>query len=132
MGTMPDLEAQFSWVHDSWTLKKLVAIRSPSSWSEIILAFIGKLWRPFGSGSSWMRDALAFIASSGGKLGTASRDQIHYLRHVLLKVQESDVFLWLLRWLKNEKHCLPTIYEEVTRTASMRQKIEGSMPAVDT
>lgn len=123
---MPDLEAQFSWAHDSWTLKKLVAIRPPASWSEIILAFIGRLWRPFGLGSSWdVRDALGFIAASGGKLVTVSHDQISYLRHVLLKLQESDTFLWLLRWLKNEKHCAPGIYEEVTRTASMRQKIEA-------
>jgi hypothetical protein len=102
-----------------------VALRSPSSWSEIILAFIGRLWRPFGSGSSWdVRDALGFIATSGGKLVTVSPDQMNYLRHVLLKVQETDTFLWLLRWLKNEKYCAPAIYHEVTRTASMRQKIE--------
>jgi hypothetical protein len=43
---------------------------------------------------------------------------------VLLKVQDSDTFLWLLRWLKNEKHCAPTIYQEVTRTASMRRKLK--------
>jgi hypothetical protein len=58
-------------------------------------------------------------------LVTVSPDQIRYLRHVLLKVQETDAFLWLLRWLKNEKHCVPAIYEEVTRTASMSQKIEA-------
>ena len=126
IGAMPDLEAQFSWAHDSWTLKKLVAIRLPSSWSEIILAFIGRLWRPFGFDSAWdVRDALGFIASSGGKLVTVSPDQLSYLRHVLLKIRETDAFLWLLRWLKNERHCLPAIYEEVTRTASMRQKIEA-------
>ena len=39
--------------------------------------------------------------------------------------REPDAFLWLLRWFKNEKHCLPAIYEQVTRTASMRQKIEA-------
>jgi hypothetical protein len=123
---MPDLQAQFSWAHDSWTLKKLVALRSPSNWSEIIIAFIGRLWRPFGFGSSWdVRDALGFIASSGGQLVSVSPDQINYLRHVLLKVQETDAFVWLLRWLKNERHCAPAIYEEVTRTASMRQKIEA-------
>ena len=123
---MPDLETQFSWAHDSWTLRKLVAIRTPSSWSEIILAFIGRLWRPFGVNSSWdVRDALGFIASSGGKLIALSPDQTSHLRHVLLKVQETESFFWLLRWLKNERHCLPAIYEEVTRTASMRQKIEA-------
>jgi hypothetical protein len=34
-------------------------------------------------------------------------------------------FSCLLRWLKNEKHCAPAIYEEVTRTASLRQKIDA-------
>jgi hypothetical protein len=124
--TMPDLDAQFSWAHDSWTLKKLVAIRPPSSWSETILAFIGRLWRPFGLDSSWdVRDALGFIASREGKLNTVSPDQITFLRHVLLKVRETDTFLWLLRWLKNQRHCLPAIYEEVCRTASMREKIKA-------
>jgi hypothetical protein len=126
IGAMPDLEAQFSWAHDSWTLKKLAAIRRPSTWSEIIVAFIGRLWQPFALSSSWdVRDALGFIASSGGKLVIASPEQMSSLRRVLLNVRETDTFLWLLRWLRNEKHCLPAIYQEVIRTASMRQKIGG-------
>jgi hypothetical protein len=124
MDSMPELEAQFSWAHDCWTLRKLVAIRTPSSWSEIILAFIGRLWQPFEARSPWdVRDALAFIASSGGKLDSASADQIGGLRTALLKVRENDTFLWLLRWLKNERHCVPPIYEEAVRTASVRQRI---------
>jgi hypothetical protein len=77
-------------------------------------------------GSTWdVRDALGFIASSGGKLAYLSVDQISNLRGILLKVREADAFLWVLRWLKNQKHCEPAIYEEVTRTASMRKKIEA-------
>jgi hypothetical protein len=124
--TMPDLEAQTSWSHDSWTLRRLVAVRAPSSWSAVILAFIGRLWRPLGINSAWdVRNALGFIASNGGMLVTASSDEINYLRHVLLKLPDAETFLWLLKWLKNEKHCSPTIYEAVTRTASMHRKIEA-------
>jgi hypothetical protein len=126
VAAMPDLEEQFSYAHDSWILKKLVAVRPPSAWSEVILAFVGRLWRPFGLHSAWdVRDALQFIASSGGKLVYVSPDQMRYLRSVLLNIQESDTFLWLLRWLKIEKHCEPAIYEELTRTVSMRQKIQA-------
>lgn len=125
IGAMPDLEAQFPWAHDSWTLKRLVAIQPPSAWSETLLAFIGKLWRPFGLDPSWdVKDALKFIVSSGGRLVDLSSDQMSSLRHVLLKVEDSDTFPWLLRWLKNEKHCAPAIYQEVTRTASMRRKLK--------
>ena len=120
------LRGQFSHAHDSWTLKKLVAIRPPSAWSDVIIAFIGRLWRPFRLNPYWdVRDALGFVASGGGKLVAASPDQIRYLRSVLLEVREGDAFLWLLRWLKNEKHCEPAIYAELTRTASMRQEIEA-------
>lgn len=123
---MPDLEEQFSWAHDSSTLKKLVAVRPPSDWSKTILAVLHRLWRPFGLGSSWdVREGLGFIASSGGKLTNVPSDQMRYLRKVLLEVRDTDTFLWLLRWLKSEKQCDPAIYVEVTRTTSVRQKIEA-------
>lgn len=54
VGAMPDLEAQFRWAHDSWTLKELLSFRLPADWSEIILAFIGQLWRPFRAGGAGM------------------------------------------------------------------------------
>jgi len=81
---------------------------------------------PWGRGSSWdARDALQFIAASGGKLTTVPPDQIGYLRRELLDLSNADDFLWLIRWLKNEKHCEPAVYTEVTRTTSMRKKIEA-------
>jgi len=123
---MPDLEAQTSHAHDSGILKKLVAVRSPSDWSDIILAFIRQLCPPWGPSSSWdARDALQFIASSGGKLTAVPSGEMRYLRRALLDVRASDDFLWLLRWLKKEEHCEPAIYEELTRTSSMRKKIEA-------
>ena len=65
---MPDLEAQAARAHDSWTLKKLVALRPPSDWSEVILHFIRRLCWRYGSSSSWdSRDALRFIESNGGR-----------------------------------------------------------------
>jgi len=72
-----------------------------------------------------VRDALDFIGSSGGRLVTVSPEQISFLRHVLLKVEDADTALWLLRWLKNEKHCEPAVYHEVTRTVSMRRRLEA-------
>ena len=53
-----------------------------------------------------------------------SPDQMRRLRSVLLEVPEAELFLWLLRWLRNEKHCEPAIYEELTGTTAMRQKME--------
>ena len=126
IAAMSDLDAQFAWAHDSWTLKKLVSIRPPSAWSEVILAFIGRLWRPFRANPSWdVRDALGFIASCGGKLASVSPDQMRRLRNILLEVREGDTFLLLLRWLRNQNHCEPAIYEELIRTGSMRQKMEA-------
>jgi hypothetical protein len=125
IGAMPDLDDQFPWAHDSWTLKKLVALGRPSDWSATVLAFIGRLLQPSGRYSWEVRDALGFIASVGGKLVIATPDDPSYLRRVLLKLRDIDTFLWLLRWLRNEKHCLPAIYEEVTGTPSMRQKVEA-------
>ena len=124
--SMPDLDAQAASAHDSWTLKKVVALRAPSDWSEVILAFIRQLCWPHRTGSSWdARDALRFIEFNGGKLTTVPPDQMRYLRRELLEVRGDDDFLWLLRWLKREKNSEPALYEEVTRTAAMRQKLEA-------
>ena len=83
--TMPDLEAQMAHAHDTSTLEKLVALRPPSDWSEIILNFIREFCFRFG-GSSWKaQDALRFIEASGGKLTTISPDKPRYVRSQLLK-----------------------------------------------
>jgi len=123
---MPGLDAQASHAHDSWTLRRLVALRPPSDWSEVILAFIRQIYPPWGRSSSWdARDALQFIAASGGKLTTVPSDQIGYLRRELLGLRQADDFLWLLRWLKSEKRCEPAIYAELTRTTAVRKRIEA-------
>lgn len=123
--TMPDLEAQLASAHDSWTLKELATLRTPSDWSEVILASIRRLCWPHPAGSPWdARDALRFIESVGGRLTTISPDQMRYLRRELLELRGADDFLWLLRWLRKEKNCDPALYEEATRTAAMRRKLE--------
>jgi len=124
IATMPDLEAQIPHAHDSTILKKLVALRPPTGWSEIIVAFLRPFYVRF-LGSSWdARDALRFIESSGGRLTMIASDQMRYLRSGLLEVPEDD-FIWLLKWLKREKNCEPAVYHELTRTAAMRQKISA-------
>jgi len=121
---MPELETQAAHAHDSVTLKKLVALRPPPDWSPVILAFIRQLCPPWERPSSDAREALEFIGSRGGKLTTVPSNEKRYLRKGLLDLHSVDDFLWLLRWLKNAKHCDPAIYEELIRTASMREKIE--------
>jgi hypothetical protein len=124
--TMPDLEAQAAHAHDSGTLKKLVTLRPPADWSPAILSFIDQLCPPWEPRSSWdARNALELIGSSGGRLTTVPSDKMRFLRRGLLDLRNADDFLWLLRWLKTEKHCEPAIYEELTRTTSMREKIEA-------
>ena len=56
---------------------------------------------------------------------TVPSDERRFLRRGLLDLGSTDDFLWLLRWLKNTKHCEPAVYEELTRTTSMRTKIEA-------
>src|SRR6266853_1705171 len=122
---MPNLEGQAARAHDSGILKKLVALRPPTDWSGAILTFV-RLFCPPWEGRSWdARDALQFIASSGGRLTTVPANDLRFLRRGLLDLSNADDFLWLIRWLKNEKHCEPPVYAEVTRTTSMRKKIEA-------
>ena len=120
--SMPELDAQAASAHDTWTLKKLVSLWPPADWSAVILGFARHFPSPYGRGSSWdAREALRFIEASGGRLTTVSGDQMRYLRRDLLEVRDAEDFRWLLRWLGKEKHCEPAIFEELTRTASMRR-----------
>src|SRR5436309_797935 len=96
--TMPDLEAQMARAVDTSTLEKLVALKPPDDWSEIILNFIREFCFRYG-GSSWKaQDALRFVEASGGRLTTISPDQLRYVRSQLLDVPADD-FKWLLNWL---------------------------------
>ena len=125
IASMPNLDAQAAHAHDSLTLKKVVALRPPVDWSPVILSFICKLCPPWERASWDARDALDFIGSRGGTLTTVPPNEKRYLRRGLLDLRSADDFLWLLRWLKNPKHCDPAIYEELTRTTSMREKVEA-------
>src|SRR5207247_10564430 len=68
---------------------------------------------------------LEFIGLSGGRLTAMPSDEMRFLRRGLLDLRNADDFLWALRWLKNARHCEPAIYQELTRTTSMREKIEA-------
>ena len=122
---MPNLNAQASRAHNVATLKLVIALSPPADWSDVILAFIRRMCWGF-AGSSWVaRDALRLIESNGGRLTTIAPNELRYLRSQLLDLHGPDDFLWLLKWLKKEKHCEPAIYSELTRTAAVREKLKA-------
>ena len=125
VAAMPGLEAQIPHAHDFLTLKKLVSLRPPTDWSAVVLTFVRALCPPLWRSSWDARQALGFIGSNGGRLTTLSADEMRWLRRGMLDIPLPDDFLWVLRWLRKEQHCEPTLYEELTRTASMRQKMEA-------
>src|SRR5439155_2123351 len=47
-----------------------------------------------------------------------------YVRSQLLNAPADD-FAWLLKWLRKPKNCEPPIYNELTRTPAMREKLEA-------
>jgi len=121
---MPDLERQVARAGDSWTLQKLVALRPPSDWSDVILTFIRQICWDSARGLAWdAREALKVVASKGGRLTTVSPDGLRYLRGQLLNLRGPDDFHWLLKWLKKDKNCEPAIYAALIRTSGMRKKI---------
>ena len=124
--TMPDLNAQAARAHDCATLKTVVALCPPADWSGAIITFLRE-FRQFHSlflnRSTWdAKDALRFIESSGGRLTEVPSGEMRFLRSILLEASEDD-FTWAMKWLKKEKNCEPTIYDELTRTKGMRQRI---------
>ena len=120
---MPDLEAQVAHAHDCSTLKRLVALRAPSDWSVVILVIIHRM--TWSRGAAWdEQEALRFNALSGGRLVRADADEIRGLRRQLLELRAED-FAWVVKWLRQEKHCERTIFYELTRTAAMQQKLDA-------
>src|SRR2546426_374326 len=122
---MPDLEAQIDGpCRRHLDVEDARGPPATGGWSEIVLHFISEFYFRFG-GSSWKaQDALRFIGSHGGKLTTIPPDQLCYVRSQLLNAPTDD-FGWLLRWLKKPKNCEPAIYNELTRTSAMREKIKA-------
>jgi hypothetical protein len=122
---LPELGAYARCAPDASTLKLIIAASPPADWSETILAFIRRLCWNLGSSSREAREALKVIESSGGRLCTAAPDELRYLRSQLLDLSSSEDFLWLVRWLKKEKHCDAIIFSELTWTAAMREKLKA-------
>jgi hypothetical protein len=121
---LPELGAYARCAPDASTLQLIIAAGPPADWSEAILTFIRKLGWNLGSSSWEAREALQLIGSSGGRLCTVAPDELRYLRSQLLDLRPED-FLWLVKWLKKEKHCDPAIFSELTRTAAMREKLKA-------
>jgi hypothetical protein len=127
VSSMPDLadQAVRAARADASTLKKIVGLRAPVDWSQIILALTWRASSRFSRYSWDVQDSLRFVASSGGKLATIEADQLRYVRSQLLDLANVDEFLWLLKWLKRPKNCETRILNELTRTPAMQKKIEA-------
>jgi hypothetical protein len=124
VGAMPDLAAQFSYAHDSWVLKRLVALGQPQDWNEVILRFIRQIFQTRALSGSWdARYALRFAVQSGGRLTSVSPYEMRYIRKGLVDLREKDDVVWLLQWLKRRSSCDPAIYDEIIRTGPVRQRI---------
>lgn len=81
--------------------------------------------RRFGRARPGMRAKRSGSSNRAGRLTRVSPDELRYLRRELLEVRTADDFSWLLRWLNKPKNGEHAVYEEMTRTASVRQKLEA-------
>jgi len=119
-----DFDELWRTVCDPKAVDFLVAIRPPADWSIPIIRNISRMtwWNRWGSSRS---DCLQHILDHhDSRLSTLDHQGCQEVRRDLLKIQSDWDLEWLLKTLSKPQCCDPAIFAELTRTPSIRKRME--------
>jgi hypothetical protein len=118
-----DIDRLWASVSDPASMDVLSRIRLPTDWSRMLLQNIRRIVGAYGN--AWQARSVIEAASEKHQARIAALDTsgCSYLRREILRAKDTTDLRWVLRWMSRPTNCEPSIYAELTRTASMQSKL---------
>jgi hypothetical protein len=120
-----DFEELWSWACDPFAIDLLAKNQPPEDWSRTLIRNIRQIVADYGNHSRAMECVEKLTVSYDARLMSMEPDEIAWLRRDILKCRDDHRCRWTLRWMSYAETCEPAVYAELTRTASMRAKVES-------
>jgi hypothetical protein len=120
---LDDIDRLWGSVSDTASMDVLARIRPPTDWSRTLLHNVQRIVGAYGS--PWQARSVIEGASERHQARISALDArgCSYLRREVFRAKDSTDLRWVLRWMSRPANCEPSIYAEVTRTASMQAKL---------
>jgi hypothetical protein len=118
-----DIDRLWGSVSDTASMDVLASIRLPTDWSRTLLQNVHRIVGAYGD--VWRARSVIEIASGRYQARISKLDArgCSYLRREVLRAKDTADLRWTLRWMGRPTNCEPSIYAELTRTASMQSKL---------
>ena len=123
--SLDDFELLWSHVCDLESIDYLAKIQTPKDFSQALIRNLRQVVAEYGDQTKAIECVEKLTVSHGARLTTVEPETVASLRRDMLKCRDERRCRWVLRWMSYSETCEPVIYEELTRTSSMRAKIES-------
>jgi hypothetical protein len=120
-----DFEQLWSYVSDPESIDYLAKIQPPKDFSAALIRNIQRAVAWYGDQAKAIECIEKLTLSNGARLNSVEPSTLAWLRRDILKSRDEHRCRWILRWMSYSETCEPAIYAELTRTPSMRAKINA-------
>jgi hypothetical protein len=120
-----DFERLWADVCDPESIDYLAKIQRPQDFSGALIRNLRQVVAEYGDHTKATECVEKLTVSHGARLTTVEPETAASLRRDILKCRDEGRCRWVLRWMSYSETCEPAIYEELTRTSSMRAKVEA-------
>jgi hypothetical protein len=120
-----DFDKLWSWVCDEAALDYLAKRGKPTDWSRVLTRNLEQTLHRYAGGDIARKCVEKLTVEYSARLTTMSPESMSYFRRELLKCDDDSRSRWVLRWLSYPETCEPALFEELTRTTAVRNKLNS-------
>ncbi len=120
-----DVDALAEHVCDPNAVRVLAPMRPQRDWSAAIVLALHRSLMDIRAWAEANRGCLEELGRHGARLTHMETKEIGRLRREMLRTRDNDAVRFVARWMTDEAHCDPLIYEELVRTSAMLDRLKG-------
>jgi hypothetical protein len=121
--SLDDFEELWSHACDTDAIDHLAKIQPPRDWSRVILRNVKRMVADYGDRWSAKQCVEKLSSAHHARLTSLPSDEVPYVRREILRCRDEHNLRWVLRWMSWPENCEPAVFNELTRTPSMRTRV---------
>ncbi|MFZ2493483.1 MAG: hypothetical protein WA208_18550 [Thermoanaerobaculia bacterium] len=122
--TRDNFERLWAWVCDETAIDYLGKLARPEDWSAVLTRNLDHALSRY-SGDASRKCVEKLTVSYGARLTAMTPERIAQFRRDVVRSDNESGCRWVLRWMSYEETCEPSVFAELTRTPSVRAKLNS-------